>query len=37
MTKIAIDQLLNDMHEAGVNSKKFEEILKGLGEWYESY
>jgi hypothetical protein len=37
MAKIAIDQLLNDMHEAGVNSKKFEEILKGLGEWYESY
>ena len=36
MAKIAIDQLLNDMHEAGVNSKKFEEILKGLGEWYES-
>lgn len=36
MAKIAIDQLLDDMHEAGVNSKKFEEILKGLGEWYES-
>lgn len=37
MAKIAIDQLLSDMLEAGVNSKKFEEILKGLGEWYESY
>lgn len=35
MAKIAIDQLINDMHEAGVNSKKFEEILKGLGEWYD--
>ena len=35
MAKIAIDQLLNDMHDAGVNSKKFEEILKGLGEWYD--
>jgi hypothetical protein len=37
MAKITIDQLLNDMYQAGVNSKKFEEILKGLGEWYESY
>ena len=37
MARLTLDQLLNDMHEAGVNSKKFEEILKGLGEWYESY
>lgn len=36
MAKLAIDTLLNDMHQAGVNSKKFEEILKGIGEWYES-
>ena len=35
MAKLAIDTLLNDMHQAGVNSKKFEEILKGIGEWYE--
>ena len=37
MARLTLDQLLNDMHDAGVNSKKFEEILKGLGEWYESY
>ena len=36
MAKLAIDTLLNDMHQAGVNSKKFEEILKGIGEWYEN-
>lgn len=35
MAKLAIDTLLNDMHQAGVNSKKFEEILKGIGEWYD--
>ncbi len=30
---IAISQLKADMFEAGVNSKKFDEIMKGLGEW----
>lgn len=37
MAKVAIDQLLDDMHEAGVNSRKFEEILRGIGEWYDGY
>ena len=35
MAKEAIDQLLKDMYQAGVNTKKFEEILRSLGEWYE--
>lgn len=35
MAKVAIDQLLKDMHEAGVNSKKFDEILRSIGELYE--
>lgn len=35
MAKEAIDQLLRDMHQAGVNTKKFEEILRSIGEWYE--
>ena len=36
MAKVAIDQLLNDMFQAGVNSKKFEEILRSIGELYEA-
>ena len=35
MAKVAIDTLINDMIQAGVNTKKFEEILKSIGEWYE--
>lgn len=38
MAKIAIDELLNDMHQSGVISssqgKKFEEVLKKIGQWY---
>ena len=34
-----IDQLMRDMDEAGVlgtdKGKKYEEVLKGIGDWYE--
>ena len=30
--KIAIDRLINDMIECGVNGKKFDEVMKGIGE-----
>ena len=32
MARIALDQLINDMTFAGVNSKKFQEIMRGLDE-----
>lgn len=35
MAKVAIDQLLNDMKQSGVVTKKFEDILKAIGDWYE--
>ena len=35
MAKVAINQLLDDMKQAGVVSKQFEDILKHIGDWYE--
>jgi hypothetical protein len=39
MATVTLNQLINDMFEAGVSSssqgKKFEEILTGMRNWYE--
>ena len=32
MARVVLDQLINDMTFAGVNSKKFQEIMRGLDE-----
>lgn len=32
MARLTLDQLINDMTFAGVNSKKFQEIMEGLDE-----
>lgn len=41
MATVALNQLINDMFAAGVDSssqgKKFEEIMKGIKDWYEGY
>lgn len=41
MATVALNQLINDMFTAGVDSssqgKKFEEIMKGIKDWYEGY
>lgn len=41
MATVALNQLINDMFTAGVDSssqgKKFEEIMKGMKDWYEGY
>lgn len=41
MATVALNQLINDMFSAGVDSssqgKKFEEIMKGIKDWYEGY
>lgn len=38
MASVALNQLINDMFSAGVDSsaqgKKFEEIMKGIKDWY---
>lgn len=34
---IAIDCLINDMFRAGVNSKRFEDIMRGIGMWFDGY
>ena len=39
MASVALNQLINDMFSAGVDSSskraKFEEIMKGIKDWYE--
>lgn len=41
MATVALNQLINDMFAARVDSssqgKKFEEIMKGIKDWYEGY
>lgn len=32
---IAIDCLINDMFESGVNTPNFQKIMRGIGQWFD--